>query len=123
LGNVSDDRAQYRRIIDTLVYECRDGQGPILPTWVRRGVWNRHAVDHPDDLPEEARYNELLARLSEADRDLVARMLQDAFEAGVQTSLRVLHDEALAPFDDGYEGTPFHDFVGRLADSSWPISD
>ncbi len=37
-----------------------------------------------------------------------------AFEAGAHTALVVLHEVVVPPFEDGYEGTPFHDFVGRL---------
>lgn len=72
---------QYRRVIDTLVRECREGQGPIA---------------------------------ARSDR------AQDAFEAGVFIALRVLHDESIPPFEDGYEGTPFNDFAGRLNGWAWP---
>ncbi len=43
-----------------------------------------------------------------------------AFVSGVHTALRVLHEAGLPPFEDGYEGTPFHDFVGRLQGWQWP---
>jgi hypothetical protein len=32
-----------------------------------------------------------------------------------------LHEAGIQPFEDGYEGTPYHDFVGRLIDWSWPV--
>jgi hypothetical protein len=79
--SVNDSREQYRRVIDGLVRECREGQGPIA---AKRGD------------------------------------AQGAFESGVFIALRVLHDESIPPFDDGYEGTPFNDFVGRLNGWSWP---
>lgn len=47
-------------------------------------------------------------------------MLEQAFVSGVHESLVVIHEEAIEPFDKGYEGTPFHDFVGRLDDWQWP---
>ena len=77
---MSDEREQYRHVIDRLVRECQKGQGPIA------------------------------ARGSAAD----------AYVAGVHDALRVLHDEHVPPFEDGYEGTPFHDFIGRLNGWEWP---
>jgi hypothetical protein len=38
-----------------------------------------------------------------------AKRLPDHYEVSV-----------LLPFDKAYEGTPFHDFVGRLDDWEWP---
>ena len=74
----------------------------------------------PTNYPDQHEFNVLLARISEADRDILARMLQQAFEGGVHATLVALHEAALAPFDRAYEGTPFHDFVGRLAGWTWP---
>lgn len=45
---------------------------------------------------------------------------EEAFAAGVHAALVVLHEEGVPPFEDGYAGTPFHDFVGRLHDWEWP---
>jgi hypothetical protein len=116
-----DERTQYRTVIDALVDECRGGQGPVLPRWVRHGVWNSYALDHPDEMPEESRINRLLAQLSADDRDVVAGMLQLAYESAVHNTLVVLHEQEVPPFDDGYEGTPFHDFMGRLmTEWEWP---
>ena len=39
---------------------------------------------------------------------------------GQGRALVVLHEAQLEPFDEGYEGTPFHDFVGRLTGWQWP---
>ena len=47
-------------------------------------------------------------------------MLEEQFVGGVHETLVVLHEADIEPFDDGYEGTPFHDFVGRLTDWPWP---
>lgn len=78
---MSDDREQYRQVIDRLVRECKEGQGPIA-----------------------------------AERGSAA----DAFVAGVHTALVALHESAIPPFEEGYEGTPFHDFIGRLNGWTWP---
>lgn len=116
-----DERSQYRSVIDSLVEECRDGQGQVLPTWVRRGVWGAHALGHPDEMSEEHRMNTVLSRLSGESRAVVARMLELSYEGGVHDALRVLHDHDLPPFDSAYGGTPFHDFIGRLmTDWEWP---
>lgn len=116
-----DDRHEYRALIDELVSECREGQGTVYPGRVRRGVWHEHADAHADEMPEEHRMNRLLTRLSSDEREVVARMLELAYEGAVHDTLRVLHDREVSPFDDAYEGTPFHDFMGRLStDWEWP---
>jgi hypothetical protein len=109
---------RYRQLIDRLAQESLDGQGQIAPRRVRAGVWNASAT--ADLLPDQHPINELLARLPTSDRETLARMLSDAFTAGVHTSLVVLHEDALPPFDDAYEGTPYHDYVGRLNAWAWP---
>jgi len=62
----------------------------------------------------------LVARMSTADREVLARLLEERFQSGVHATLVALHEAAMAPFDRAYEGTPFHDFVGRLGDWEWP---
>lgn len=114
----TDDRQQYRDVIDRLVRDCRSGQGTIGASRAREGVWNVNAT--PEILPEQHQINELLARLSEQDRETVAGMLSSEFVSGVHATLVALHEAGIPPFDDGYEGAPFHDFVGRLDDWSWP---
>lgn len=65
--------------------------------------------------------NAVLERLADEDRGIVARMLELSYEGGVHDTLRVLHEHEVPTFDDGYEGTPFHDFMGRLkSDWEWP---
>ena len=71
-------------------------------------------------MPDQHAFNELLRKLSANDRDVLALMLEERFTGGVHETLRVLHDAELPPFDDAYEGTPYHDFVGRLDDWEWP---
>lgn len=75
-----DDRSQYRELIDDLVLECRDGQGSVMPGWVRRGVCSTYARDHPGEVPEEDDINGVLKRLTDDDREVVARMLELAYE-------------------------------------------
>ena len=117
-----DDRAQYRAVIDELVRECREGQGAIHPRRVRSGLFHQYALDHPEEMPEESRINGLLARMEPDDRELVAGLLETAFVDGVHATLAVLHWNEIPPFGDGYEGTPLHDFIGRLnLDWDWPI--
>jgi hypothetical protein len=65
--------------------------------------------------------NTVLAGLCDQDRAVLARMMELCYEAGVHDTLRVLHEHNVPPFGDGYEGTPFHDFMGRLkTDWAWP---
>jgi len=108
----------YRELIDELVYCCQHGQGTIGPRRARSGVWNQNA--RPDFLQDQYAINELLSRMPSADRETLAGMLADAFEAGVHDTLRVLYERQIDPFDDAYEGDPFHDFIGRLGDWPWP---
>lgn len=103
-------RAAYRTLIDALVDECRHGQGTVLPGWALRGVW-----------PSDAGAAELLGRLREPDRAVVARMLEQAYSGAMHDALRVLEDEGVPDFDQSYEGSAREDFMGRLvADYEWP---
>lgn len=120
---MTDDRRQYRDVIDRLVHSCREGQGQIAAERARKGVWNPNADKTPDDMPDQAKMNALLRRLETDDRELLARFFAQQFVGGVHESLVVLHAAKIPPFEDGYEGTPFHDFVGRLEDWPWPDAD
>jgi len=116
---MADDRRVYRDLIDELVRSCRSGQGSIGPRRARAGVWNPNITKTTD--PEQHEFNELLAKLSKKDRGILAKLLSHEFFSGVHTALVALHEAEIAPFDDGYEGTPFHDFVGRLDGWKWPV--
>jgi hypothetical protein len=59
--------------------------------------------------------------MAPGDREVVAQMLAVAFQGGVFIALRVLHGHQVSPFEDGYEGSPFNDFIGRLYDWQWPV--
>ena len=105
-------------MIDELVRMCKHGQGQIGPRRVREGVWNKNA--RPDYIPDQHAINLLLKRLSAEDREVIAGMLAHAVQTGVFETLRVLEEFEIEPFKDGYEGSPFHDFIGRLDDWEWP---
>lgn len=108
----------YREMIDELVRVCKDGQGQIGARRVREGVWNRNAK--PDYIPEQHEINLLLSRMSLADREIFAGMLADTVVTGVFETLKVLEQFEIEPFKSAYEGHPYEDFIGRLADWEWP---
>ncbi len=54
------------------------------------------------------------------DREIIAEMLAHAVVTGVFETLKMLEKFEVEPFKDGYEGSPYNDFVGRLDDWSWP---
>lgn len=115
-------RKQYRDVIDRLVHSCLEGQGQIGANRARRGVWNPNELSHRDDMQDQAAMNDLLARLAPDDRELLARIFSEQFVHGVHETLVVLHEEQVPPFNEGYEGSPFHDFVGRLDGWPWPTT-
>ncbi len=47
-------------------------------------------------------------------------MLEESYVAGVHETLVALYEAQIPPFEDGYEGSPFHDFMGRLGGWDWP---
>ena len=47
-------------------------------------------------------------------------MLAQSVVTGVFEALKVLEEFEVEPFTDAYEGSPFNDFIGRLADWEWP---
>lgn len=71
---------------------------------------------------EHQKINDILARMSPADREVLAGTLFDAFVGGVHEVLVVLHENRVPPFEDGVEGAPFQDLAGRLQGWSWPRS-
>lgn len=109
---------RYRDVIDRLVRKAKDGQGQIGPKRVRAGVWNKNAT--VSTMPDQHAINDLLAGMSSQDREVVARMLEESYVAGVHDTLIVLTDARIEPFEDGYEGSPSHDFMGRLDGWAWP---
>ena len=108
----------YREVIDELVDMCHNGQGQIGARRARDGVWNQNATT--DFLSDQHEINDLLSRMSAADREVLAKMLAWEVVTGVFETLKVLEQFQVPPFEDGYEGSPLHDFIGRLGDWEWP---
>jgi hypothetical protein len=108
----------YREVIDHLVSVCREGQGQIGARRVRAGLWNANATR--EALPDEHEINALLARMSKPDREVLARMLVGEVELGMFEALKALEEFDVAPFETGYEGSAFNDFIGRLNGWQWP---
>src|SRR5450432_3088427 len=109
----------YRELIDELVRVCKNGQGQIGARRAREGVWNRNATR--DFIPEQHEINLFLKRMTPADREILAGMLVDAVETGMFETLKALEQCEIEPFKGGYEGSPYDDFIGRLADWEWPV--
>jgi hypothetical protein len=108
----------YRQVIDELVRACKEGQGQLAAERARKGIWNSNAT--ADYISDQHAINLLLKRLSAADREILAGMLADQVVTGVFEALKVLEQFEIEPFQDGYEGSPFNDFIGRLSDWEWP---
>jgi hypothetical protein len=111
---------QYREIIDALVNVCVAGQGQIAVNRVRAGVWNAAAT--ADNMPQEHAANVLLKRLSPSERETLAYLMASEFRGGVFETLQALEATDIEPFQDGYEGGPRHDFIGRLGGWQWPAN-
>jgi hypothetical protein len=111
----------YRAFIDEMVRVCRDGQGQIGARRAEQGVWNANAT--PDFLPEQHAINVLLARLNPEERRTLAEMLAKQVITGVFETLKALENFQVPPFETGYEGSPFNDFIGRLGGWNWPERD
>jgi hypothetical protein len=118
LASVDDEEVVYRALIDRLVTSSRDGQGQIAARWVREGAWRSEAFD--ESMPDKDAVNRMLGRLTTADRETVAKMLSEAFVSGIHETLVEIHAAGVKPLDHGYEGSPFNDFMGRLAGWRWP---
>ena len=108
----------YREFIDSLVGMCQRGQGQIGAKRAQSGVWNKNAT--PQFIPEQHRINLLLAGLSAEHRQTISTMLANEVQVGVFETLKALEQFKIEPFVDGYEGSPFQDFIGRLAGWEWP---
>jgi hypothetical protein len=108
----------YRQVIDELVRACQEGQGQLAAKRARKGIWNQNAT--ADYIPEQHAINLLLERMPAADREILAGMLSDQVVTGVFEALKVFEQFEIEPFQDGYEGNPFNDFIGRLSDWEWP---
>lgn len=108
----------YRGLIDELVRVCHEGQGQIGAMRARAGVWHPSATSV--FIPEQHAINLLLAKLNVSEREVLATMLAHEVEVGVFETLKALETFDIAPFQEGYEGSPCNDFIGRLSDWEWP---
>lgn len=114
-----DPRWLYRQIIDALVVSCADA-GQVSAQRVRAGVWNSNAEDSPDAPAEQHAMNVLLTQLSPDQRETLAALFAEEYASGIFNALEVLHAARLAGFEEGYEGHPSDDFLGRMDGWAWP---
>jgi len=110
----------YRDFIDHLVEMCRHGQGQIAARRITAGSWNQNAS--ANDFADQHRVNSLLAKLGAADRQALAQLMSAEVELGVFETLKALERFGIGPFESGYEGSSFNDFIGRLNGWAWPES-
>ena len=102
MGDESEDDRVYRTIIDRLVEACHKGQGQIGRKRALAGVWNANAT--AKRFPEQHEVNLLLGRRSKEDREVLARMLEEAFQGGVHSALATLHEARASSLRQGLRG-------------------
>jgi len=122
---------EYRDFIDAMVDACNNGagqissknvlygQGSTYDKKVLPGTWNRNADikelrDKDDFLKEEYKINLFLRKLSNDQREIIAKILEEQYKAGVFETLEKLQEFEIEPFVGGYEGSPYEDFIGRV---------
>jgi hypothetical protein len=123
---------KYRQIIDELLDVSMNTTGQINVRRVRDGNWPRIdgeasplGVPEVDDAfariaTDNNDIADLVSRLSEIDRKVIARMLSDQVFLGVFEALKVLEANEVPLFKDGYEGSPFDDLMARRDGWQWP---
>jgi len=114
---------KYRDFIDCMVDVCKNGQGQIGSERALSGLWNQNATEEnaKEDIDWNDQYqmNLLLQKLSQAERKVIALMLEQSFRGGVFETLKYLEEFEIEPFIEGYEGSPYNDFIGRVAKEPW----
>ncbi|MEO1119512.1 MAG: DUF6547 family protein, partial [Pseudomonadota bacterium] len=85
------------------------------------GIWNAEATT--EQLENQHKINLLLKTLGSTQRETLAEMLAHAFQRGVFETLKALEDCDISPFQGGYEGSPYHDFIGRVDEPAWEWPD
>ncbi len=122
---------EYQEFVDSLVRRRES----VEARRVREGVW--HKEPHPDQardselltsvLQEQVKYNELLAGLSQDQRELIAEIVQHARDSSFHDVLVLMTDKDYRLTRNGVElafepyGTPsFYDFVARRDGTPWP---
>jgi hypothetical protein len=107
---------EYKALVDALV---ATSSAPDA-TWARNGSY--------PDIPDNREINALLASLTAAQRDTIARMIQEAKVGGIHDAVVVLLDDGGYRLSrDGVEvpyqpfGTESHfDYIARLNGQEWP---
>lgn len=105
----------YKALIDALVAVSPDAAA----TWVRNGSY--------PDVPDNEDINALLAPLTDEQRQIIARMIQEAKVGGIHDAVVVLLDDGgYRVSRDGIElpyqpfGTESHfDYIARLDGPDW----
>lgn len=116
---VDESLQEYKQFIDNLVKLRKS----ILAKRIRDGVWNSNR----QALPDHKKYNQLLAALSQEQRELIAEIIQDARDGAIHDTLVLMTDGkyrlsrnntelAVEPY--GTES--YYDFVARVAGDTWP---
>jgi hypothetical protein len=119
----------YRDFIDAMADECNNGQGQVYSVNILSGIWNVNAEikklrEKNDDLKEQYKMGLILKNLSDEERKILIKMFEGAFQAGVFETLAKLEEFEIEPFIEGYNGSPYDDFIGRVAkDDPWDWPD
>nr|NLI49262.1 hypothetical protein [Propionibacterium sp.] len=119
---MTDERIVYRAVIDTLVAQCRTGQGQVSARRVVAGVWNENAEVVTDAAPGQHEMNLLLAALTPDQRAVLAALFAEEFASGVYNALQVLETAGIAPFVPEAGPTASDAFLDRLDDWEWPTA-
>jgi len=118
----------YRDFIDCMVDVCNNGQGQISKKRILKGLWNANAniaklrADNKE-LQNQYKINLFLQRLTVEEREILAEICESNFRAGIFETLKYLEEFEVEPFIEGYEGSPYHDFIGRVDKNDtyqWP---
>ncbi len=119
MPKMSTPLEEYKALIDGLV-GVREG---VLADWVRRRKF--------PTVEENAAISELCARLSDGDRETIARFIQRAREGGIHDTLAFFHDRIqidglrfvrrgaelpVEPFDTQL----YYDWTCRTMGDAWP---
>ena len=116
----------YKDFIDNMVEICNNGQGTIESRKILNGVWNKNLKDEMKKLnsfKEDFIINEMLKKLNQEEKEILAKLFKNQFIGGVFETLKYLEEFEIEPFIEGYEGSPFHDFIGRVDEEDpweWP---
>ena len=108
----------YRDFIDGLV----EISFSVAADRFRFGVW------HPEPPPDQVKYNQLLAGLSDDQRETIAQLLVEERTSGIHDTLAYLEGESLTVSNEkgeSFSESPFdtdlcYDYICRLNQDDWP---